>query len=127
MLVDQDEINQLLAQADTLRATNAPDQQAAPARKKSVAQNAPPELQRLLRLRVPVIVQLSTCTMHIRRVRELSLGSIVEFEKSVDDPLHLLINNRRIGAGVTVKVGENFGLKITHIESAATRIKSMGH
>ena len=40
-------------------------------------------------------------------------AAIIEFEKSSDEPLELMINNKVIGLGETVKVGENFGLRIT--------------
>jgi len=85
-----------------------------------------PELQRILRLRVPVIVQLATRRMPIGAVRELSAGAIVEFDKSVEDSLDLLVNNRLIGGGCCVKVGENFGLQITRICDPAERVRSLG-
>ena len=40
--------------------------------------------------------------------------------------LKLLINNKVIGQGETVKVGENFGLRITHIGDVKSVIKSLG-
>jgi flagellar motor switch protein FliN/FliY len=84
------------------------------------------ELQRILHLRVPVIVQLATRRMPIGAVRDLSAGAIVEFDKSVDDALDLLVNNRLIGRGHCVKVGENFGLQITRICDPAERVRSLG-
>lgn len=85
-----------------------------------------PEVARLLKIRVPVIVQLASRRMSIAAIRRLSLGMIIEFHKNVDEPLDLLINNRPIGRGVAVKVGEHFGLNITEIGDTATRIRSMG-
>jgi hypothetical protein len=43
-----------------------------------------------------------------------------------DEPLELLINNKVIGVGETVKVGENFGLRITQIGDLKQVIKSLG-
>ena len=40
--------------------------------------------------------------------------------------LNLMVNNKVIGLGQAVKVGENFGIKITRIESAQERISAMG-
>jgi hypothetical protein len=37
-----------------------------------------------------------------------------------------LINNKPIALGVTVKVGENFGLKVTQIGDVKQVIHSMG-
>jgi flagellar motor switch/type III secretory pathway protein FliN len=38
--------------------------------------------------------------------------------KSSSEPLDLMISNKPIGQGETVKVGENFGVKITRIGDA---------
>ncbi len=84
-----------------------------------------PAVQRLLKLRVPVIVQLARRTMPIATARSLSVGSIIEFEKNVEDPLDLLIGAAQIGHGLCVKADENFGLRITAIASRADRVKSM--
>ena len=81
---------------------------------------------RTLRLRVPVIVQLACRMMPMGAVRDLAVGAIVEFDKPVDDPLDLLVNNHPIGRGICVKVGENFGLRITQICDARRRVLSMG-
>jgi flagellar motor switch protein FliN/FliY len=88
--------------------------------------DACPEVARILRIRVPAIVQLASRQMSISAVRKLSLGMIIEFYKGIDDPLELLINNHPIGKGEAVKVGEHFGLRVTEVRDAATRIKSMG-
>jgi flagellar motor switch protein FliN/FliY len=56
----------------------------------------------------------------------LGPGAIVEFFKASDEPLELLVNNKTIAIGETVKVGENFGLKITQIGDVKQVIKSLG-
>jgi len=131
MIVDQEEIEALLTQADSLvkeadqevaQPAPPPPPRAAPA---AVVASSP-EVARILRLRVPVRVQLAACRMTISAIRRFSLGMIVEFHKSVDEPLDLLINNHPIGKGDAVKVGEHFGLRISQIRDTATRIRSMG-
>jgi flagellar motor switch protein FliN/FliY len=94
--------------------------------------NAPPrsasseELARILRLEVPVIVKLAERKLTLAEVMRLGNGAIIEFQKSNDEPLELLINNKPIGLGETVKVGENFGLRITHIGDVRQVIRSLG-
>ncbi|MBU0639161.1 MAG: FliM/FliN family flagellar motor C-terminal domain-containing protein [Planctomycetes bacterium] len=131
MLIDQDEINALLAQADELTAEAQEELAAVPSLPPAAQPNlaaviTDERVARLLRIRVPVIAQLAYSQMSIRSVRNLSAGAIVEFDKSVDDDLNLLVNNRPIGRGHAVKTGENFGLRVTAISSATHRIKSMG-
>ena len=84
------------------------------------------ELKRILRLEVPVIVKLAERRLMLSEVMRLGTGAIIEFFKSSEEPLELLINNKVIGVGETVKVGENFGLRITQIGDLKQIIKSLG-
>jgi flagellar motor switch protein FliN/FliY len=98
-------------------------------RKEASEASGPPgsdELQRILRLEVPVIVKLAERKLMLSEVMRLGTGAIIEFFKSSDEPLQLLINNKPIGVGETVKVGENFGLRITHIGDVKQIIASLG-
>jgi flagellar motor switch protein FliN len=94
---------------------------AAPDEKQSEA-----ELQRILRLEVPLIVKLAERKVPLAEVLRFGLGGIVEFSKSSDEPLELLVNNKVIALGETVKVGENFGLRITRIGDIREVIESLG-
>lgn len=84
------------------------------------------ELRRILRMEVPVIVKLAQRTLTTAEIMRLGPGAIIEFIKASDEPLELLINNKTIGLGEAVKVGENFGLKITQIGDVKEVIRSMG-
>jgi flagellar motor switch protein FliN/FliY len=84
------------------------------------------ELQRILHLEVPVIVKLAERKLTMSEVLRLGTGAIIEFFKASDEPLQLLINNKPIGLGEAVKVGENFGLRITQIGDVKSVIRSMG-
>lgn len=76
------------------------------------------DMRSILNLEVPVIVQLGERRMSLREVLALVPGAIIEIPKPADDELDLLINNCRVGVGTAVKVGENFGIRITAIGSA---------
>jgi|SRR5438874_10571638 flagellar motor switch protein FliN/FliY len=84
------------------------------------------ELRRILRMQVPVIVKLAERKLTLAEVMRLGPGAIIEFIKSNEEPLELLINNKAIGVGDAVKVGENFGLKINQIGDVREVIRSMG-
>jgi flagellar motor switch protein FliN/FliY len=84
------------------------------------------EIHRLLAIEVPVIVRLGQRRMPVAEVMRLAVGAIVEFGKSADDELELLVNNKLIGMGNAVKVGENFGIKITKIGPIKDTIKKLG-
>ena len=96
-----------------LRSPNAPTPSAA-------------ELRRIMQLTVPVIVKLAERKLTTAEVMRLGPGAIIEFIKASDEPLELLINNKPIGLGDAVKVGENFGLKINQIGDVKEVIRSLG-
>ena len=94
-------------------------------------QESPPapsqaELQRIMHMRVPVIVRLAERKLSMQEIMRLGVGAIIEFVRSSDEPLELLVNNKTIGTGEAVKVGENFGLKITQVGDVKELIRSMG-
>ncbi len=86
------------------------------------AQN--PLLTRITALEVPIVVRLGGRQMRVAEVTALVPGSIVELPKRADTELDLLVNNHQIATGRAVKVGENFGLKISSIGSAEERARA---
>jgi len=90
------------------------------------APTAAPEVHRLLAIEVPVIVQLGMRRLTVGEVMRLGVGAIVEFNKSAEEELDLLANNKPIGKGHAVKVGENFGIKISMISPVKETIRKLG-
>lgn len=84
------------------------------------------ELERILHLSVPVIVKLAERKLNVSEVMRLGVGAIIEFSKSSDEPLELMVNNKTVGLGEAVKVGENFGLRLSHIGDVRHIIEAMG-
>lgn len=86
----------------------------------------PAELRSILKLEVPVIVQLGTRAMTVNEVLSLAPGAIIQLPKTADEELEILVNNKAIGSGIAVKVGENFGLKVAYIGDIRKRIQALG-
>lgn len=84
------------------------------------------DVSRLLTIEVPLIVQLGRRRMSVGEVMRLGAGAIIEFHKSADEELDLLVNNKSIGRGAAVKVGENFGIRITAIDPVRETIRKLG-
>ncbi len=84
------------------------------------------ELATILQLKVPVIVTIGERGMPLESILSLGPGSIVELTKHAEEPLELRVNNKRIGAGRAVKVGENFGIRIDQIGTPEARVQAMG-
>ncbi|HUO07144.1 MAG TPA: FliM/FliN family flagellar motor switch protein [Phycisphaerae bacterium] len=100
----------------------------APSAGHSVSAELPdtPEVHRLLAIEVPVIVRLGMRRLTVGEVMRLGVGAIIEFNKSAEEELDLLANNKEIGKGHAVKVGENFGVKISSIGTVKETIRKLG-
>jgi len=79
----------------------------------------------ILKLRVPLIVRIGHRRMPLDDVLSLGPGAIIELSKLADDPLDLLVNNKEVGQGNAVKIGENFGIRVTAIGDAYQRLVAM--
>lgn len=83
------------------------------------------ELETLLKLSVPVIVQVGRRPMTMDDVLTLAPGALLELNKSAESELELLVNNKTIAKGAAVKVGENFGIRISTIDSQRELVEAM--
>lgn len=84
------------------------------------------DLSTILKLEVPIIVQLAERRITLGEVLALVPGSILELPKTAEEELELLVNNRKIGTGVAVKIGENFGIELRNVGTPTQRIAALG-
>ncbi len=124
MSLNQSDIDSLLSG----EAEPDPGPAAGPAVAQLASDNPPKpgEVRRILGLPVQVTVMLSSRDMPIGAILDLTVGTILEFEEQFDADLILKVVDHPIGRGQAVKVGENFGLRITGIGSVRERIGAMG-
>lgn len=92
--------------------------QSAPYREKNI--------ERILDIELPVVLNLGETGMLLKDVLQLSAGSIIQLDRAADDPITLTVNNKIIARGELVIVDGNYGIKITDVESTADRIRSLG-
>lgn len=83
-------------------------------------------VDQILRIEVPLLVLLAERQMKLGEVLELTPGTIIELPKTADEELDILVNNKTIGTGTAVKVGENFGIRVRYIGNMADRITALG-
>ncbi len=86
----------------------------------------PTALETLLTLEVPVIVQIAERVMTVDEVTSIAPGAIIELSKPADADLEIRVNNKVIGTGTAVKVGENYGIKVSYVGDVSQGITAMG-
>ena len=71
-------------------------------------------------------VELGRTELPIKKVLELTTGSIITLNKAAGEPVELYANGKLIAYGEVVVIEDNFGLRITHITDPAKRLTSLG-
>ncbi len=87
---------------------------------------APKNLDLIMDIDLEVKIRIGEKYMLIKDILELKDGSIIELDKSIEEPMDVLVNGKVVAKGVVVVVGGKFGIKLTHIETREERIKSLG-
>lgn len=80
----------------------------------------------LLDVELPVSVSFGNSEMQLKDVLKLGSGSVIELDKSVNDPVTVLVNHKPIARGEVVMVDGKYGVRILEVESTADRIRSLG-
>ena len=81
----------------------------------------------LLDVKLQLTVELGKTELPIKKVLELTKGSIVTLNKAAGEPVELYANGKLIAYGEVVVIEDNFGLRITHITDPARRLNSLSN
>jgi flagellar motor switch protein FliN len=68
-------------------------------------------------IKVDVSIELGRSSISLKKLYELKNGSIIELSRLVGEPLDLVIKDQVIARGEVVAVNNNYGIRLTHIES----------
>jgi flagellar motor switch protein FliN/FliY len=74
-----------------------------------------PTLEFLLDVPIKLTVELGSCQISMRDLLQLTVGSVVQLDKSANASVDLYVNQKLVARGEVVVVEENFGIKITEI------------
>jgi len=77
----------------------------------------------LMDIKLQLTVELGRCEIPIKKVLELTRGSIIELDKIAGEPVELFANGKHIANGEVVVIEDNFGLRITSITEPEERVK----
>ncbi|MGA7415385.1 MAG: flagellar motor switch protein FliN [Bryobacteraceae bacterium] len=82
-------------------------------------------LDLLLDVELPISVSFGRAQLPLKDVIKLTTGSIVELNRSVSEPVDIIVNNCTIARGEVVVVEGNFGVRIKQIVSKQERLRSV--
>ncbi len=66
---------------------------------------------------VEITVELGRTHKKIDEILEFGVGTVVELDKLVGEPLNLFANGRYIASGEVVVIDDNFGIRVTEIDT----------
>ncbi len=106
-------------------AQTANGESAASTGKISLSSGAQHNLSMLLQVELDLSVSFGTTSLNLQEVLKLASGSIVELNRSVAEPVDVLVNNCVIARGEVVVVDGNYGIRVTEIVSRQDRVRTI--
>jgi len=85
----------------------------------------PKGLDLLLDIDLPVSVSFGRAQLPLKDVLKLTTGAIVELNRTINDPVEVIVNNRIIARGEVVVIEGNYGVRIHEIVSRESRMGSL--
>ena len=79
----------------------------------------------LLDVELPVSISFGRAQLPLKDVIKLTTGSIVELNRSVSEPVEIIVNNCVIARGEVVVVEGNFGVRIRQVISRQERLRTL--
>jgi flagellar motor switch protein FliN/FliY len=82
-------------------------------------------LDLLLEVELPVSVSFGRAQLALKDVLKLNSGSIVELNRSINEPVEVIVNNCVVARGEVVVVEGNYGVRIKQIVSREERLRTL--
>ncbi len=82
-------------------------------------------LDLLMEVELPVSVSFGRAQLPLRDVLKLNSGSIVELNRTISDPVEIIVNNCVIARGEVVVVEGNYGVRIHQVISREERLRTL--
>ena len=79
----------------------------------------------ILNLPVKVSAELGRATVSIAEILGFCQGSVVELDNVAGDMINLTVNDKVVAVGEAVVINENFGLRISEVDSIRERIAKL--
>lgn len=79
----------------------------------------------LLEVEMPVSVSFGRAQLPLRDILKLNSGSIVELNRTINEPVEVIVNNCVIARGEVVVVDGNYGVRIQQVITKEERLRTL--
>ena len=83
------------------------------------------KMELLLDVELPVSVSFGRAQLLLKDVIKLTTGSIIELNRSISEPVDVIVNNCVIARGEVVVVEGNFGVRVHEVVSRQERLRTL--
>ncbi len=84
------------------------------------------DLDLLMDVPVYLTVEVGRRKMTIKELLSLTSGSVVSFDRSVTEPMDIMVNGTLIARGEVVSAEGQFGLRLVDVVSPKERLQQLG-
>lgn len=96
-----------------------------PAAKAENKSDAPKNIERLLDVEMNVTVRFGVTEMTLREVVKFGVGTMIELNRTIDEPVELLVNNYPFARGEVVVIDGYYGVRVTDIGTPEERSRTL--
>lgn len=82
-------------------------------------------IERLLEVEMDVTVRFGSTDVPLREVVRFGVGTMIELNRAIDEPVELLVNNFPFARGEVVVVDGYYGVRVTEIDSPEMRSQTL--
>lgn len=115
-LVMDEGLYDFLSQKDSIEAVDE---------RRAVLEGELKNINLIMDVRLPIRVRIGNKKMLLKDVLTMDIGSVVELNQLANDPLEILIGDKRVAYGEVVIVDGNFGVQITEIGTKKERLEQL--
>ena len=78
-----------------------------------------------MEVELPVSVSFGRAQIPLKDVLKLNSGSIVELNRTINEPVEIIVNNCVIARGEVVVIDGNYGVRIRQVISREERLRTL--
>ena len=79
----------------------------------------------VMNVELPVSIRFGETEMTLDEIIKLGVGSVIELNSSVDEPVDLVVNGRTLARGEVISVDGFYGVRVTEVMNVGERIHSV--